>query len=137
MANFGHGHSARTWKRPRSRRRYTAHDPNTPERKPRKQFLPIAYCMANFAGNFCRGTRLRRARSKCHSTPHSEEKNFTNRIFPGEQCRRLAIYAKLLSLFLKLNCKVRLWWYPCASLRVSWQFDTPWLTHSTDCLHTA
>jgi hypothetical protein len=55
-----------------------------PERRTRRQFLPIAYFMANLAGILCSGTRHRRARPKSHSKPHSEEKNFANRIFHGE-----------------------------------------------------
>jgi hypothetical protein len=107
MANFDHGPSARARERPRSRRCLTAHDPGAPERRTRKQFLPIAYFMANFAGTFCCGTGHRRARAKSHSKPHSEEKNFTNRIFHGEQCRGLAIHTQLLSLCLKFDRKVR------------------------------
>src|SRR5258707_2564593 len=83
MASFEHGPSARAWERPRSRHCLTAHGPSAPERRTRKQFLPIAYFMANFAGTFCCRTRHRRARAKSHSTPHSEERNLTNRIFHG------------------------------------------------------
>src|SRR5260370_34266141 len=72
MASFEHGPSARAWERPRSRHCLTAHGPSAPEQRPGKQFLPIAYFMANFARTFCCGTRHRRARAKSHSTPHSE-----------------------------------------------------------------
>src|SRR5216684_617385 len=78
MASFEHGPSARAWERRRSRHCLTAHGPSAPERRTRKQFLPIAYFMATFAGTFRCRTRHRRARAKSHSTPHSEEKNFTN-----------------------------------------------------------
>src|SRR5258708_35770988 len=47
----------------------------------------------------------RRAGAKSHSKQHSEEKNFTNRIFHGEQCRGLAIYSQLSSLCLRFDCK--------------------------------
>src|SRR5229473_6025575 len=105
MASFEHSPSARAWERPRSRHCLTAHGPSAPERRTRKQFLPIAYFMATFAGTFRCRTRHRRARAKSHSTPHSEEKNFTNRIFHGEQCRGLAIYTQLLSLCLTVAVK--------------------------------
>src|SRR5258708_35770987 len=50
MASFEHGPSARAWERPRSGHCLTAHDPSAPERRTRKQFLPIAYFMANSLG---------------------------------------------------------------------------------------
>src|SRR5260370_39320347 len=103
MASFEHSPSARAWERPRSRHCLTAHGPSAPERRTRKQFLPIAYFMATFAGTFRCRTRHRRARAHSHSTPHSEEKNFTNRIFHGEQCRGLAIYSQLSSFGLKFD----------------------------------
>jgi hypothetical protein len=50
MANFDLGLSALAWERSCDRRSLAARDPSTPERRTRKQFLPIAYCMANLLG---------------------------------------------------------------------------------------
>ena len=38
---------------------------------------------------------------------HPEEKDFTNRIFHGKQCRGLAIHTQLSSLCLKFDLRVR------------------------------
>jgi len=79
-----------------------------PERRTRKQFLPIAYFMANFAGNFLLWYEAWTCAREKSSQRRFEEKNFTNRIFHGELRRGLAIHTQLSSLCLQLDCKVRL-----------------------------
>jgi len=79
-----------------------------PERRTRKQFLPIAYFMANFAGNFLLWYEAWTCAREKSSQRRFEEKNFTNRIFHGELRRGLAIHTQLSSLCLQFDCKVRL-----------------------------
>ena len=52
-----------------------------------------------------------------NSKPHAAEKDFTNRIFHGEQCRGLAIHTQLSSLCLKPDQKARLGWYFLRTVR--------------------